>query len=98
MILLAKSGHLYKHKESPAVVFDGVYLTPRERDVLTLVVDGWTNLEIASELGVTKQTVRNYVHRLYSKLCVNNRIDLITRLKKKSVSDHSTLVLADSTE
>lgn len=43
-------------------------LTRREREVNQLLSDGYSNLEIASELGLGYQTVKNYVSVVYRKL------------------------------
>lgn len=48
-------------------------LTPRERQLLHLVAQGRDNAEIAAELHLGEQTVRNYLSRLYTKLGVNSR-------------------------
>ncbi|MEJ2549098.1 MAG: response regulator transcription factor [Anaerolineales bacterium] len=49
-------------------------LTPREIEVLGLLGRGLDNGEIAAELCVSVQTIKNYVHCIYSKLGVNNRV------------------------
>jgi DNA-binding CsgD family transcriptional regulator len=51
-------------------------LTPREREVVSHVVEGLRNLEIASKLGVSEHTIRNYILRIYEKLGVSNRVQL----------------------
>lgn len=51
-------------------------LTNRERDVLGLVARGRDNGEIAGELGLAEQTVRNYVSRIYEKVGVRSRVEL----------------------
>jgi len=49
-------------------------LTTRESDVLQLMVTGLTNDEIASQLVVSKSTVRTHISRLNAKLRINNRV------------------------
>ena len=51
-------------------------LTPRERDVTALVIEGLRNAEIGARLNVSEHTVRNYVMRIYDKLGVSNRVQL----------------------
>ncbi len=52
-------------------------LTPRERDVVRLVVDGFGNREVAQQLGLSSNTVRNYVFNIFEKLGVSSRAELI---------------------
>jgi DNA-binding NarL/FixJ family response regulator len=57
-------------------------LTRRERQVLGLIAAAQENREIARFLNVTEQTARNYVHNLYSKLGVSNRIQLMRIVRR----------------
>lgn len=52
-------------------------LTTRERDVAELVAAGLTNREIAHELYLQPQTVRNYVHQVMTKLGVSTRTAIV---------------------
>ena len=51
-------------------------LTPREREVAVLVMEGYRNAEIGVRLNVSEHTVRNYIMRIYDKLGVSNRVQL----------------------
>jgi two-component system, NarL family, response regulator LiaR len=48
-------------------------LSPREVDVLRLVAQGWTNREIAQQLGIGEATVRTHVNSILSKLNLGSR-------------------------
>lgn len=48
-------------------------LTARERQLLRLLVRGWNAPQIAATLGVSEQTIRNYLSRLYGKLGVHSQ-------------------------
>ena len=54
-------------------------LTPREHDVLKLLADGFRYKEIASELGITLDTVREHARRIYSKLHVSSRTEAVVK-------------------
>lgn len=49
-------------------------LTKRELEVLEYVVMGLSNKEVAEKLGVSKDTIRVYMNKIYLKLNVKNRI------------------------
>jgi len=51
-------------------------LTPRERDLVHGIIGGLTNREIARELGLTEQSVRNVLSIVYQKVHVRNRLEL----------------------
>jgi DNA-binding NarL/FixJ family response regulator len=51
-------------------------LSPREREVATLVSHGCTNKQIAVRLHVTEKTVETYLSRIFSKLDLNSRAAL----------------------
>ena len=53
-------------------------LSPRELDVLALIVEGRTNREIASELFISEKTVSVHVSRILAKLGVANRAQAAT--------------------
>jgi DNA-binding NarL/FixJ family response regulator len=50
-----------------------IKLTPRELEILGLVADGLTNKEIASELHVEEQTVKNHMHNILERLSLRRR-------------------------
>lgn len=51
-------------------------LTPREREVAGLVAQGIRYSEVARELGISEQTVKNHVRHVFDKLEVANRLQL----------------------
>lgn len=50
-------------------------LTPRERQVLALVVDGNTNQAIGAALGISEKTVEKYLESIFNKLNVSSRVE-----------------------
>lgn len=76
--------HLKTH--APAVAADSSAvdptiqnLTSREHEVLALLAKGFTPKEVAGELGISWQTVRNFIKSIYDKLHVHNRTDAILK-------------------
>ena len=54
-------------------------LTPREAEVLELIQTGKSNAEIANELHVSIETVRSHARRIYRKLGVRTRRELLVK-------------------
>lgn len=52
-------------------------LTAREQDVVRLVADSLRNQEIAHRLNLREHTVRNYLFRIFEKLGLSNRVELV---------------------
>ncbi len=52
-------------------------LSPREREVLDLIAQGYTNQQIADRLGLSIKTVETYRSRLVEKLGLHSRADLV---------------------
>src|SRR5579864_3871482 len=52
-------------------------LTPREDQVVSLVAEGIGNREIAQQLGVKENTVKKSLLRIYDKIGVSNRVELV---------------------
>ena len=50
-------------------------LTPRETEILRMLVTGWTNKRIGQEMHISENTVRNHVNHIFSKLEVADRTE-----------------------
>ena len=57
-------------------------LTPSERRIVELVAEGGSNKQIAATLFVTPKTVETHLSRIYAKLGVHSRTQLLSRLGK----------------
>jgi len=49
-------------------------LTDREREILELIAQGMSNIEIADRLTISQKTVRNHVSNIFNKLQVTDRV------------------------
>ena len=52
-------------------------LSKRESEVVQFLAQGFTNREIAERLGLSQHTIKNYLFRIFDKLCVSSRIELL---------------------
>jgi DNA-binding NarL/FixJ family response regulator len=58
-------------------------LTNREREIFTFITTGYENEEIAEQLNLAPQTVKNQVSTIYAKLGVKNRFEIIRLANKR---------------
>jgi LuxR family maltose regulon positive regulatory protein len=61
-------------------------LTRREHEILQLIADGLTNQEIADELFISLNTVKNHNSNIYHKLAVKNRREAIRKARQQNIS------------
>jgi DNA-binding CsgD family transcriptional regulator len=60
---------------------DGLqHLSRRERQVLTMLLEGKSNGEISAVLGVSQNTVKTHVAHVFDKLNVNSRVELLRKV------------------
>jgi predicted ATPase/DNA-binding CsgD family transcriptional regulator len=72
---LFESAGIATHAEPAGLPQDPITLTPREHDVLRLIVDGRSDREIADALFIGTRTVQSHVANLLAKLEVGNRAE-----------------------
>ncbi|MFW5920861.1 MAG: helix-turn-helix transcriptional regulator [Polyangiales bacterium] len=76
--LSAESGR--RSGEDVSETLERAPLTPRERDVVSLLVSGASTRDIASRTGLTVSTVNTYLKRIFAKLGVHSRVELVARV------------------
>jgi len=76
---LSQSASPAKSKTSPG-------LTPRERDVVRLVIAGHTNREIATTFSVSEETVKHHLTRMFQKMGASNRLELAMKATQSGFS------------
>jgi DNA-binding NarL/FixJ family response regulator len=54
-----------------------ILLTSREEQVVALVADGLSNRNVAAELGLSEHTVKKYLLRIFDKLGISSRVELV---------------------
>jgi two-component system, NarL family, nitrate/nitrite response regulator NarL len=72
---------LVRALRSVSPVNDGVRardygLTTRELEIVTLVVAGYSNPDIAQRCSISEQTVKHHISNVFDKLGVSNRLEL----------------------
>ncbi|MGI6569520.1 MAG: helix-turn-helix transcriptional regulator [Caldicoprobacterales bacterium] len=60
--------------------FEGLNLTPREKEVAALLLKGYTLKQIAIDLDISTDTVKFHNKNLYKKLGISGRSQLFARL------------------
>jgi len=60
-------------------------LTPREQEVLKLVVDGYSNREIGKELGIVEDTVKKHMQSILGKLDATSRTRVIAKATRAGI-------------
>ena len=61
-----------------------VAFTPREQEILRAILSAQSNKAIADSLGISEQSVKNRLTKLYRKLGVSSRLALMRTLLKET--------------
>jgi DNA-binding NarL/FixJ family response regulator len=92
-ILTVHQGHVWADKSDLTSLLDAFYhttalrvtdargtnlLSKREEQVVVLVSEGLSNREIARKLGLSEHTVKNHLFRVFEKLGVSSRVELVS--------------------
>jgi two-component system response regulator NreC len=91
---LAVAGGNYLHPRLGALMAtgeegatDGVMLSEREREVVRLIANGYTNPEIAEQLHVAERTVKTYRARAIEKLGFSSRAEITAYVRRTGSSE-----------
>ena len=79
MDMLSK-GYMPKAEDRP-----GFNLTKREKEILHMLVNGYSYKVIAGDLNITPNTIKTHIKHIYEKLQVQTRTDLITRTLRDGI-------------
>jgi DNA-binding NarL/FixJ family response regulator len=70
-------------QQSPAAAQQTEDLSPREREVLDCLAQGFLYKEISDKLGVSYETVHTYIRRIYEKLQVRTRTEAVAKFLRR---------------
>jgi DNA-binding NarL/FixJ family response regulator len=62
-------------------------MSNREKEILSLIAEGYSNRRIADELFISDPTVRNYISGIYAKLGSKDRLEVISLARKSIKTD-----------
>ena len=72
-------------------------LTPKELRIVALIVQGFKNKEIATQLGTTEQVIKNYLRNVYDKIGVSDRLELALFTIHHRILNEAAAALVGST-
>ena len=64
-------------------------LTDREREVLALIAQGWSNAQIARHLHISSKTVSNHISNVFNRLRVSDRAQAIVKAREAGLGRES---------
>lgn len=77
--------HLVAHLHALDLSSRGIVpLTTRQRHLMSLVADGYSNTQVARTLGISAQTVRTHLQQIYARLGVNSRSEAAALIRPPS--------------
>ena len=75
---------------APTIATSAIDMTPREREVLTLVARGLSNTDIAAALVISEHTAKTHVKRTMAKLGARDRAQLVVAAYKSGLVQRRT--------
>ena len=51
-------------------------LTPREREIISVILEGFSNSDIAARFSISEKTVKHHLTNIFDKVGVSNRLEL----------------------
>jgi len=84
-------GDLIDALRNPVQTEDASGLSHRERDIVKAVIKGASNKDIAWQLGLGEQTVKNHLRRIFAKLKVANRVELAVHAMERQLIESDNI-------
>ena len=69
----------------PKIPPSTIRLTNRELEIISLIAEGLPNKEIAQQLFIETQTVKNHVHNILDKLQLQNRLEAVQYARERNL-------------
>ena len=69
----------------PRIAQSAIKLTPRELDIISEIAAGLSNKEIAKQLSIEPQTVKNHIHNILDKLQLHNRQEAVHYARERNL-------------
>jgi DNA-binding CsgD family transcriptional regulator len=89
-VYLARFGVIYQqNKHITEDLFEKYHISKREKQIIAEICKGKTNQQIADELFITLQTVKDHTHNIYKKTEVKNRVQLTQVFSQQGLSSDS---------
>jgi len=93
-INVVSGGGKYFHAEKPPVIFhkpvEQLIFTERQKDVIDLLLMGYSNKKIASTLNLSQGTVKNYLFDLMRYMCVKSRLEIVFKIRSNGYQPRIT--------
>jgi DNA-binding NarL/FixJ family response regulator len=89
--VIEKLKALRQTKQTPACASDLEMLSDREREVLGLICEGRSGVQMSTMLGLSQNTVRNHIAGLYRKIGVNRRTAAIIWARERGITAEEAL-------
>ncbi len=83
--IAAKMFTLFKKIAPPTITPTNYHLTDREKEILTLMVDGMPMPKVAEKIFLSYETVRTYVKSIYNKLHVASATEAVSKSIKERI-------------
>ena len=83
--IIEKLANLTRAGDSAVATTEVAELSPRERDVISLLARGMADADIAAKLGLSAKTVRNHIMASYTKIGVNRRAAAVVWARERGL-------------
>jgi DNA-binding NarL/FixJ family response regulator len=69
-----------EERDIPEQFFLQHHITDREKEIIELLLKGYSNQQIGKALFISTRTVKNHIYSIYRKTNIQNRMQLVNRI------------------